>query len=79
MLEGKATVKETDMPLKMQIQAMASASKALDLYDVHDCISIAAHIKKVASLLFFLFLFSLLEIVVLVLICFMGLLGFSGI
>ncbi|MED6167830.1 hypothetical protein PIB30_006479 [Stylosanthes scabra] len=46
MLEGKGMVKETDMPLKMQIQAMASASKALDLYDVHDCISIAAHIKK---------------------------------
>ncbi|MED6111956.1 hypothetical protein PIB30_057180 [Stylosanthes scabra] len=46
MLEGKGMVKETDMPLKMQIQAMASASKALDLYDVHDCISVAAHIKK---------------------------------
>ncbi|KAJ7969601.1 Dynein light chain [Quillaja saponaria] len=46
MLEGKAVIKETDMPLKMQIQAMASASHALDLYDVSDCISIAAHIKK---------------------------------
>ncbi|XP_015954294.1 uncharacterized protein LOC107478677 [Arachis duranensis] len=46
MLEGKGMVKETDMPLKMQIQAMACASKALDLYDVNDCISIAAHIKK---------------------------------
>ncbi|XP_022751705.1 dynein light chain 1, cytoplasmic-like [Durio zibethinus] len=46
MLEGKAVIKETDMPEKMQNQAMASASQALDLYDVSDCISIAAHIKK---------------------------------
>ncbi|KAI4350848.1 hypothetical protein L6164_005256 [Bauhinia variegata] len=46
MLEGKAMVKESDMPLKMQIQAMASASQALDLYDVDDCVSIAGHIKK---------------------------------
>ncbi|XP_059634960.1 dynein light chain 1, cytoplasmic-like [Cornus florida] len=46
MLEGKALVKETDMPYKMQIQAMASASQALDRYDVSDCISIASHIKK---------------------------------
>lgn len=46
MLEGKARVEDTDMPLKMQIQAMAAASKALDFYDVHDCKSIAAHIKK---------------------------------
>ena len=47
MVEGKAMVKETDMSTKMQIHAMASASQALDLYDVYDCISIAAHIKKV--------------------------------
>jgi dynein light chain LC8-type len=53
MLEGKATIKETDMPEKMQMQAMASASQALDLYDVVDCISIAAHIKKVLILFFF--------------------------
>ncbi|XP_027359463.1 dynein light chain LC6, flagellar outer arm-like [Abrus precatorius] len=46
MLEGKAVVKETDMPLKMQIQAMSFASHALDLYDVYDCISIAGYIKK---------------------------------
>ncbi|KAJ1437964.1 Dynein light chain, type 1/2 [Sesbania bispinosa] len=46
MLEGRGMVKESDMPLKMQIQAMASASQALDLYDVSDCISVAAHIKK---------------------------------
>lgn len=47
MLEGKALVEDTDMPVKMQIQAMASASQALDLYDVLECRSIAAHIKKV--------------------------------
>ena len=48
MLEGKALIEDTDMPVKMQIQAMAAASEALDLYDVVDCKSIAAHIKKVA-------------------------------
>lgn len=47
MLEGKAKVEETDMPLKMQIKAMSYAYHALDLYDVYDCKSIAAHIKKV--------------------------------
>lgn len=47
MLEGKALVEDTDMPVKMQIQAMASASQALDLYDVLECRSIAAHIKQV--------------------------------
>ncbi|KAL3532458.1 hypothetical protein ACH5RR_005979 [Cinchona calisaya] len=46
MLEGKAQIKETDMPIKMQIQAMSSASEALDIYDVTDYTSIAAHIKK---------------------------------
>ncbi|XP_012076709.1 dynein light chain LC6, flagellar outer arm [Jatropha curcas] len=46
MLEGKGMIKETDMPVKMQIQAMACASQALDIYDVFDCVSIAAHIKK---------------------------------
>ncbi|XP_061359349.1 dynein light chain 1, cytoplasmic-like [Gastrolobium bilobum] len=46
MLEGKALIEGTDMPVKMQIQAMASASEALGLYDVVDCKSIAAHIKK---------------------------------
>ncbi|KAK2645666.1 hypothetical protein Ddye_020861 [Dipteronia dyeriana] len=46
MLEGKGMIKETDMPVKMQIQAMTFASQALDLYDVFDCISIASHIKK---------------------------------
>ncbi|KAK3219834.1 hypothetical protein Dsin_013804 [Dipteronia sinensis] len=46
MLEGKALIQDTDMPVKMQMQAMACASQALDLYDVIDCKSIAAHIKK---------------------------------
>jgi len=47
MLEGKAMVEDTDMPAKMQAQAMAAASRALDRFDVLDCRSIAAHIKKV--------------------------------
>ncbi|XP_073134255.1 dynein light chain 1, cytoplasmic-like [Henckelia pumila] len=46
MLEGKGLVEDTDMSLKMQIQAMSFASQALDLYDVLDYKSIAAHIKK---------------------------------
>ncbi|KAK2654815.1 hypothetical protein Ddye_014671 [Dipteronia dyeriana] len=46
MLEGKALIQDTDMPVKMQMKAMACASQALDLYDVIDCKSIAAHIKK---------------------------------
>ena len=50
MLEGKAMIEDTDMPVKMQLQAMASASQALDLFDVFDSRSIAAHIKKVLSL-----------------------------
>ena len=47
MLEGKALIEDSDMPMKMQIQAMASASQALDLFDVFDYTSIAAHSKKV--------------------------------
>lgn len=46
MLEGKGLIEDTDMPVKMQIQAMTAASQALDLYDVFDLKSIAAHIKK---------------------------------
>ncbi|CAH8386010.1 unnamed protein product [Eruca vesicaria subsp. sativa] len=46
MLEGKAMVEDSDMPVKMQVQAMALASQALDLFDVVDCKSIAGHIKK---------------------------------
>lgn len=59
MLEGKALIEDTDMPVKMQIQAMASASEALDLFDVVDCKSIAAHIKKVQTFFLFLLLLSL--------------------
>jgi len=47
MLEGKALVEDTDMPVKMQLQAMSCASEALDLFDVLDCKGIAAYIKKV--------------------------------
>jgi hypothetical protein len=47
MLEGKAVVEDTDMPAKMQAQAMSAASRALDRFDVLDCRSIASHIKKV--------------------------------
>ena len=50
MLEGKATVEDTDMPAKMQLQATSAASRALDRFDVLDCRSIAAHIKKVRIL-----------------------------
>ncbi|KAG8491245.1 hypothetical protein CXB51_014395 [Gossypium anomalum] len=46
MLEGKAVIEDTDMPLKMQAGALASASRALDLFEGFDCISIAAYIKK---------------------------------
>lgn len=47
MLEGKGMIKDTDMSEKMQIHAMATASQALDVHDVIDYTSIAAHIKKV--------------------------------
>ncbi|KAL6845190.1 hypothetical protein ACP4OV_024685 [Aristida adscensionis] len=46
MLEGKATVEDTDMPARMQALATAAASGALDRFDVTDYRSIAAHIKK---------------------------------
>ncbi|KAE9453433.1 hypothetical protein RHMOL_Rhmol12G0234000 [Rhododendron molle] len=46
MLEGKALIEDSDMPKKMQIQAMSAASQALDIYDVLDYKSIASHIKK---------------------------------
>ncbi|XP_051113794.1 uncharacterized protein LOC127239605 [Andrographis paniculata] len=46
MLEGKAKVMESDMPEKIRIHAMASASQALDIFDVSDYTSIAAYIKK---------------------------------
>jgi len=47
MSEGKARIEETDIPVKMQTRAMACAAQALDLFDVFDCISIAAHIKVI--------------------------------
>ena len=47
MLKGKALVKDTDMEVEMQLQAMSCASEALDLFDVLDCTRIASHIKKV--------------------------------
>ncbi|KAL1165113.1 hypothetical protein V6Z11_A06G110200 [Gossypium hirsutum] len=34
MLEGKAVIEDTDMPLKLQARALASASRALDLLKV---------------------------------------------
>lgn len=46
MLEGKASVQGTDMPVTMQLQAMSAASEALDLFDVLDCEGIASHLKK---------------------------------
>ncbi|RWW87053.1 hypothetical protein BHE74_00004154 [Ensete ventricosum] len=58
MLEGRAIIQDTDMPVKMQLQAMSCAYEALDLFDVLDCKGIAAHIKKVSTLFFFFF-FSL--------------------
>lgn len=66
MLEGKGKIKEADMAMEMQIEAMKYASKALDVYDVLDCSSIAAHIKKVycylphSNLHFFFFFFILI-------------------
>ena len=47
MLEGKAAMGETDMPVVMQHHAMRCASRALDIHDVSDCQSIAAYMKKV--------------------------------
>ncbi|WOL02180.1 hypothetical protein Cni_G10899 [Canna indica] len=49
MLEGRATIQDTDMPVKMQRHAMSSACEALDLFDVLDCRNIAAHIKNASS------------------------------
>lgn len=60
MLEGKALIEDTDMPVKMQMHAMAFASQALDIYDVFDCRSIAAHIKKVHFFFSFFFFPSLM-------------------
>ena len=47
MLEGKAVVRETDMPEYMQSQVMECAYQALDAHEVSDCQSIALFIKQV--------------------------------
>lgn len=49
MLEGKAVVRETDMPEEMQSRVMELAYQALDLHEVSDCQSIAHYIKQVYS------------------------------
>ncbi|KAK4582023.1 hypothetical protein RGQ29_025260 [Quercus rubra] len=46
MLEGKAAVRETDMPEAMQNHIMELAYQALDLHEVSDCQSIAHYIKQ---------------------------------
>ncbi|XP_057498094.1 uncharacterized protein LOC130782717 [Actinidia eriantha] len=46
MLEGKAVVRETDMPEDMLSHAMELAYMALDLHEVSDCQSIARYIKQ---------------------------------
>ena len=59
MLEGKASIQDTDMPVKMQLQARSCAAQALDLFDVLDCKSIAGatHIKKVSLSLSLIIIF----------------------
>lgn len=47
MLEGKAVVRETDMPEGMQSYVMELAHQALDAHEVSDCQSIAHFIKQV--------------------------------
>lgn len=47
MLEGKAVVRETDMPEALQSHGMELAYQALDLHEVSDCQSIAHFIKQV--------------------------------
>lgn len=47
MLEGKAVVRETDMPEVMQNYVMELAHQALDAHEVSDCQSIAHFIKQV--------------------------------
>ena len=46
MLEGRAVVRETDMPEVMQTHAMGLAYQALDLHEVSECQSIAHYIKQ---------------------------------
>lgn len=49
MLEGKAVVRETDMPDALRNHAMELAYQALDLHEVSDYQSIAHYIKKVCN------------------------------
>ena len=51
MLEGKAVVRETDMPEAMQSHVMELAYEALDLHEVSDFQSIANYIEQVCSYL----------------------------
>ncbi|KAK7256803.1 hypothetical protein RIF29_30303 [Crotalaria pallida] len=46
MLEGKAVVRETDMPENIQNHVMELAHQALDAHEVFDCQSIAHYIKQ---------------------------------
>ncbi|MCO5580872.1 hypothetical protein L7F22_034744 [Adiantum nelumboides] len=46
MLEGKAIIGETDMPVMMQQHAMRCAAHALDIHDVFDCQQIAQWVKQ---------------------------------
>lgn len=46
MFEGKAVVRETDMPEEMQCHAAELAYQALDMYEPSDHRSIAYHIKQ---------------------------------
>lgn len=47
MLEGKAVIRESDMPEMIQSHAMELAYQALDLHEVSDCQSIAQYLKQV--------------------------------
>ncbi|KAG6769525.1 hypothetical protein POTOM_025165 [Populus tomentosa] len=49
MLEGKAVLRETDMPEQLQSHAMELAYQALDLHEVSDCQSIAHYIKQLTT------------------------------
>lgn len=47
MLEGKAIIRDTDMPEAMQGHVLELAYQALDLHEVSDCKAVARHIKQV--------------------------------
>ncbi|KAF5750904.1 RHO guanyl-nucleotide exchange factor 11 [Tripterygium wilfordii] len=50
MLEGKAVVRETDMPAQMQSHVMELAYQALDVHEPSDCQSIACYLKQLIKL-----------------------------